>query len=73
MLLQQAQQARLQWQRHVANLVEEERAAVRLQNAARAAHAADEWWAVRPDAYEAYVGELTHELAARGIAAPLRG
>lgn|SRR5438552_56350 len=48
----------------------------RLQVPARvrcAAHAADEWWAVRPDAYEAYVGELTHELAARGIAAPLRG
>jgi len=27
----------------------------------------DEWWAVRPDAYPDYVGELTRELAARGI------
>ncbi len=48
----------------------------RLQVPARvrcAAHAADEWWAIRPDAYEAYVAELTGELGARGIVDVLRG
>ncbi len=27
----------------------------------------DEWWAVRPDAYERYVAELRAELTARAI------
>ncbi len=48
----------------------------RLQVPARvrcAAHAADEWWAVRSDAYEAYVSELARELAARGVVDLLRG
>jgi hypothetical protein len=32
-----------------------------------AATVSDEWWAVRPEAYGDYVGELVHELAAVGI------
>jgi hypothetical protein len=36
-------------------------------------HVADEWWAVRPDAYEAYVTELAGELSTRGIANLERG
>lgn len=34
-----------------------------------AARTADEWWAVRPDAYESYVAELAGELATRGVTA----